>query len=563
MTISHQSDGSILMDSPPNGYNDHFWIDPRGVYTANTVDGVFVIAQVRTDNPNANLISNFGADWWLSPTATYVDDQSTNPGVGVGAWVKLTTSYQYLFFTNATRAQLEADPPPPLVGTGGTPAPTVSIAANPTSVSSGGSSTLTWSSTNATSCTASGGWSGTKATSGTQSLSNLTSTATYTLTCTGTGGSANQSATVTVTAAGDTQAPSTPTNLTASAVSSSQINLSWSASTDNVGVTGYRVYRGSTQVGTSATNSYNDTGLSPSTSYSYYVTAYDAAGNVSGNSNTASATTQASGGGTTITLGDTSVLPGNDYGNGNLLLVQNANLSQTATIQSLSFYVRTAAGNLRLGIYDATGPSGGPGHLIAQTNSFTPTTGWNTQPVTSQVLLPAGNYWLAYFPSSSSLHFAVSTNNVGNYKYANLTFGAMPATFPSINGQGTAHWSLYATLNTASSVDTTPPSIPSNLSATAVSSSAINLSWTASTDNVGVTGYKVYRGGVQVGTSATNSYSDTGLSASTAYTYTVSAYDAAGNNSAQSSSASATTFAPPPPPPTVVLSANPQSRTTS
>jgi hypothetical protein len=90
--------------------------------------------------------------------------------------------------------------------------------------------------------------------------------------------------------------------------------------------------------------------------------------------------------------------------------------------------------------------------------------------------------------------------------------------------------------------DTTPPSTPANLSATTISSYQINLSWTASTDNVAVIGYKIYRGGTQIGTSATNSYSDSGLSASTAYTYTVSAYDAASNNSAQSSSASATTL---------------------
>ena len=91
--------------------------------------------------------------------------------------------------------------------------------------------------------------------------------------------------------------------------------------------------------------------------------------------------------------------------------------------------------------------------------------------------------------------------------------------------------------------DTTAPTVPANLSAAAISASAINLSWTASTDNVGVTGYKIYRGGVQIGTSATNSYSDTGLAASTNYSYSVSAYDAAGNNSSQSSAASATTQA--------------------
>jgi len=91
----------------------------------------------------------------------------------------------------------------------------------------------------------------------------------------------------------DTQAPTTPTNLTASAISSSQINLSWTASTDNIGVTGYRVYRGGTQVASPSTTSYSDTGLSPSTTYSYTVAAVDAAGNVSAQSTSAQAVTQA------------------------------------------------------------------------------------------------------------------------------------------------------------------------------------------------------------------------------------------------------------------------------
>jgi len=90
--------------------------------------------------------------------------------------------------------------------------------------------------------------------------------------------------------------------------------------------------------------------------------------------------------------------------------------------------------------------------------------------------------------------------------------------------------------------DTTPPSVPTNLTASAISSSAVSLSWTASTDNVGVTGYKVFRAGVQIGTTITNNYNDNGLTAGTNYSYTVSAYDAAGNNSAQSTSASATTL---------------------
>lgn len=88
-----------------------------------------------------------------------------------------------------------------------TAAPTVSLTANPASIASGQSSSLTWSSTNATSCTASGGWTGTRTTSGTQSVSPA-STMNYTLSCTGTGGTAQQTATVTVSS---TPPPTTPT----------------------------------------------------------------------------------------------------------------------------------------------------------------------------------------------------------------------------------------------------------------------------------------------------------------------------------------------------------------
>jgi hypothetical protein len=92
--------------------------------------------------------------------------------------------------------------------------------------------------------------------------------------------------------------------------------------------------------------------------------------------------------------------------------------------------------------------------------------------------------------------------------------------------------------------DTQAPSVPTNLKATAASSSQINLSWTASTDNVGVKGYKVYRGTTLIATTTTTSYANTGLAASTTYTYRVSAFDAAGKVSSQSVAASATTKAP-------------------
>jgi chitodextrinase len=98
-------------------------------------------------------------------------------------------------------------------------------------------------------------------------------------------------ATVSIQFAPDSQAPTAPTNLAATAKTSSSIGLAWTASTDNVGVTGYRVYRNSVLVASPATTTFTDTGLTPGTGYSYQVTAIDAANNESALSNTATATT--------------------------------------------------------------------------------------------------------------------------------------------------------------------------------------------------------------------------------------------------------------------------------
>lgn len=92
-------------------------------------------------------------------------------------------------------------------------------------------------------------------------------------------------------------------------------------------------------------------------------------------------------------------------------------------------------------------------------------------------------------------------------------------------------------------LDTTAPSIPTGLTATAVSSSQINLSWNASSDTSGISGYRLYRNGLLVNTFVSTSYQDTGLTANTSYSYTVSAVDASSNAnfSAQSLSVNATT----------------------
>ncbi len=93
--------------------------------------------------------------------------------------------------------------------------------------------------------------------------------------------------------------------------------------------------------------------------------------------------------------------------------------------------------------------------------------------------------------------------------------------------------------------DLDAPSVPTGLTATAQSESEVALSWQASSDNVGVTGYDVYRDGAMVTTTVTTSYTDASLDPSTTYHYAVGAFDAAGNTSGLSASDSAATFGPP------------------
>ncbi len=113
-------------------------------------------------------------------------------------------------------------------------------------------------------------------------------------------------------------------------------------------------------------------------------------------------------------------------------------------------------------------------------------------------------------------------------------------------------YSSTASASTPAPPDTTPPAAPTNLTATVASASQINLAWTASTDNVGVTGYMVERctgaacsNFAQISAPTATTFSDAGLTASTSYSYRVRATDAANNLSAYSSTASASTPAPP------------------
>ncbi len=296
----------------------------------------------------------------------------------------------------------------------------------------------------------------------------------------------------------DTTPPTAPSNLTATAASSTQINLSWTASTDNVGVTGYQIQRcqgasctAFTQIaapaGTGTT--YIDTGLSPSTSYSYEIIATDAAGNLSSPSNV----------GTATTLAGPPAAPSGLAATAASATQINLSWTNNATNQS-GFKVERSPDNVTFTQIGATAAT-----------------------ITTYSDSPLAPLTLYYYRVRA-------TNGAGDSGYSNIASATTLA-------------------------DTTPPTAPTNLTATAVSSSQVNLSWTASTDNVGVTGYKIQRCqssgcttfaqiAAPPGTGTT--FSDTGLTPSTSYSYEIIAIDAAGNLSSPSNIGTATTLLGPP-----------------
>lgn len=163
------------------------------------------------------------------------------------------------------------------------------------------------------------------------------------------------------------------------------------------------------------------------------------------------------------------------------------------------------------------------------------TIAWTTnEPSTSQIDYGPTTAYGTTTPLDTAL---VTSHSVTlNGLIANATYNFRIRSSDALSTEG-------ASANATFIIDTTAPSIPAGLTATAVSSSQINLSWTASTDNVAVTGYQVFRGGNLVAAVASTSYSNIGLVAGTNYVYTVKAIDAAGNTSLASGSANTTTLA--------------------
>ncbi len=236
---------------------------------------------------------------------------------------------------------------------------------------------------------------------------------------------------------------------------------------------------------------------------------------------------------------------------------QVANGTHTLTaVASNTGTTTTTATNVTVTVSNAATPPPPTSVQNLSWNATTKTLSWSAYPgassyVVAQVHNPTTTRNTDYsWPHVRGTSCLPASSNCGFSAPAageTVHYGILPLD-ASGNAVAGSNWAneISVTWPSAPTADTTPPSQPTGLSATAASSSQINLSWTASADNVGVTGYKIYRstGGGNaslVGTSTTTSYGDTGLNAGTNYVYYVKAVDAAQNLSAASASANATT----------------------
>ena len=385
----------------------------------------------------------------------------------------------------------------------------------------------------------------------------------------------------------DTTPPTVPTLLSATAVSSTQVNLSWTASSDPApnatGLGGYHVFRngGVTPIATVAagTTTYSNGGLSAATAYTYTVSAFDLAAtpNESTASSSLGATTFGSGGGS-------SVADSFDRANGGLGSAWTGSAMQSAPLQIVAnqateplfqegqaFYAGAGFGSdqfaslqyvsghgavnlmLRGRQYTTGGTEDGYQGQVLDLYGINPV--WRIVRIdnTNETVLAAGP--LSYAPLD-----VLSFEAVGSVLTLRRNGTPLGSASDSTYGSGDVGVGLYNRSalvidnwrggDFAAAADTTPPTVPQAVGALAVSSTSIQLSWNASTDPApnatGVGGYHVFRNGnaVAVATVTNNAFLDTGLSPSSSYSYTVSAFDMAApmaNESARSPAASTST----------------------
>ena len=361
----------------------------------------------------------------------------------------------------------------------------------------------------------------------------------------------------------DTSAPTVPQNVAASAISATQVNVSWSASTDLGGgvVAGYMVYRGGTLITPTAVSgtSYSDNSVAANTAYTYQVLAVDNAvpANQSGLSTPPASVTTPAGGGTGAIQ--------QDSGADGLVSVEAENYDANVSQGGHSWTASYPSGYSGTSALQAT-PNNGTNN-----NSGYVSTSPRLDYVINFVKTGVHYVWIrgvGLTGDDDSLHVgldgaATSTaERISNFatsvSWTDTTMSAALATI-NVTTAGTHTLNLWMredgtqvdkiVLTTSSTYlptndgpagpapsprsggtpDTSAPTVPQNVAASAISATQVNVSWSASTDLGGgvVAGYMVYRGGTLITPTAVSgtSYSDNSVAANTAYTYQVLAVD--------------------------------------
>ena len=379
---------------------------------------------------------------------------------------------------------------------------------------------------------------------------------------------------------GDTTPPSVPTGLGASGITQTGLKLGWNASTDNVAVTGYDVFRNDAKLATVTSTESALTGLTCATAYNLAVAAHDAAGNSSAKAGLTVATAACS-----SPPGDTT--PPTQPGS---LAISNS------TRDSVSLTWAASTDNVGVTGYRtyvdgaASVPTTSPGATItgltcgtshtfavealdaAGNRSTRATVGGATAACadTQKPTVPTGVVATSRTATSIALQWSASSDNVGVTGYGLYRGGTRIGTSSGTTGifsslQCNTNYTLgvdaydaadnhsnqaVVMVSTTACPDTAPPSMPTGFAASSITQTSLNLGWNASSDNVGVTGYDVYRDGTKMATVTGTSAPQTGLACGTAFTFGVRALDAAGNASGQAAlNASTTACSPPPPPP--------------
>ena len=363
----------------------------------------------------------------------------------------------------------------------------------------------------------------------------------------------------------DDSPPSIPGGLVATAVSTTQIDLVWSPSTDGeTGILEYVVYRDGFEVGRSASTSHSDTGLTASTVYQYRISAINGQGLESAQSgpqnektldpeppppptNLSASTISAS----EIDLSWTASTAGDVTGyrvlrNGNSIAVLGTTTSyRDSGLQGFTTY------NYTVTALDSEGLESGPSAPAqATTLDATPPTTPSNLAATATGTTTVGLTWAASAdPETGVASYLVFRNGSQIGSTSQTTYqdtGLSPSTtydyrVRAVNGDGLE--SNLSNEDSATTLDGSGPSTPTNLAATPAGTDRIDLTWTASSDpESGIAHYLVYRDGSQVGQTSQTSFNDTGLSPATRYVYRVRAVNGDGLESGLSSQAAATTL---------------------